>query len=115
MKIFLTGAKSVGKSTVLKKVLKQFKGEYDGFFTKKQDMRIDFNNLADETLFSFNFDDDPDEIAKKFDIYGVEQLLDAYDSDLIVMDELGFLERKAEKFKMAVMNIMKSDRNVLDK
>ena len=35
--IFLTGQKQVGKSTLLKKVLKQFHGEVGGFFTLRTD------------------------------------------------------------------------------
>ncbi len=114
MNIFLIGEKGVGKSTVIKKVMAGFKGKMGGFLTKKSDKTIEFCTLEDEVLFSFDFDDDPTDIGMKFDTFGIEELLESFEnSQLIIMDELGFLERKAERFKMAVMNIVKSEKTLI--
>ncbi|MCD6578963.1 hypothetical protein J7L48_05765 [bacterium] len=114
MIIFLTGEKGIGKSTIIKQVLNDYPKKSGGFFTTKKDEGIEFKNLENEVMFYFNLTDDPMLIAEKFDKYGVEQFLEIYDdAELIVMDELGFLERKATKFQSAVMNIVNSNKNVL--
>ena len=114
MKVFLTGQKGIGKSTIIKKVLEKLKVKKGGFFTEKMDDKIYFFDIKKIEIFHFDFYDDPIKVAKLFNNFGVELLLDSFlESDLIVMDELGFLEAKAEKFRKAVFNIIDSEKHII--
>jgi len=126
MKIFLYGKKGAGKSTIVEKALEDFEGRIAGFATKKI-----VTGENDANVYIFSFDDKEKKLNEKnivgicgetsilesypenFDTTGVELLRLEEKPDIIVMDELGILERKAEKFKIRVMEILDTDIRIL--
>ena len=127
--IFLTGQKQVGKSTLLKKVLKQFHGEVGGFFTLRTDsflktaysvhlLSAEAGAEPDDTNLLFlcrpqgqcaSSSSDPsrnDETPRRFDRLGCNVLSAASSKDLIVMDELGPHEGSASLFRQAVLDTL---------
>jgi nucleoside-triphosphatase len=115
--IFLTGNIQVGKTTIIRSFLSQTRLSADGFMT--------YWGTGDEngrSLYLSPYDQDlhPAEryfiacdldhrlsrtanMADVFDKHGTEILLDSGKRDVIVMDELGFMESKAKSFQNAVM------------
>ena len=110
IKIFLYGNRKIGKTMLLNNILKKTNLKQGGFKTLKvSDREIMFTDISDGEGITFFIDDDPQKIATIFDRDGVSSLISAVElSDIIVMDELGFLESKAEKFKTGVMNTIDS-------
>lgn len=127
MHIFLTGIPGVGKSTIIKKAVKQLNLRHKGFLTVaggiKENGVSDLYMLPSEYLHC-----DEDEILKvcdlehciasrfgkdkyepyndKFDSIGSKLLKKAClsDLDILIMDELGFMEREAYQFQDTVIN-----------
>jgi nucleoside-triphosphatase len=121
-KIFLTGKIGIGKSTVIKKVLDLLSLNYGGFMTlpiidgsalKGFKIRDIKTSLEEEVgIFDENFIIHPQ--IDGFEQIGVKSLESALESDeLIIMDELGFLEKNASKFKETVFKVLKSNKLVL--
>ena len=110
--VFLTGAKQVGKSTLLKKTLRSFDGQIGGFFTLRtcEYLKTGFSvHLLPATVPA-----DPDETnllficgtssplssnetPRRFDRLGCNALSDFLQKDLILMDELGPHEAEADR------------------
>jgi len=127
MKVFLYGEKGVGKSTIIKDVLSNFQGNTNGFVTDK--LITDTDENAGIYIFDIKEKDKKpsdenrvgicglDSIIKSFpDIFddlGVKALTFKDKPDLVIMDELGVLERRAEKFKGRVFEILDEDINVI--
>ena len=128
MTIFLTGQRGVGKSTALRRAL-AFSGlRVGGFMTDFGDTRYQEN----KTLWLLPWGETPDFSAGKacarlgpggrqvfpeaFDGLGAA-LLDAAARDpacdLILMDELGFLEAEAARFRAAVLSVLAGSKPVL--
>lgn len=118
--IFLTGQIQIGKSTVLSKVIEMlqynFQPQIGGFST--------FHIPKNRDVFIRQFNappcsDDSHRIATWqhdcmashphiFDKFSSLLSTDLLQSDLIVLDELGFLEKDAELFKSAVFRCLAS-------
>lgn len=130
MHIFLTGIPGVGKSTIIKKAVKQLNLRHKGFLTVAGGIKENgVSNLY--MLPSEYLDCDEDEIIKacdveycianrfgenryqpynnKFDSIGSKLLKkdSLRDVDILIMDELGFMEREAYQFQEAVVNCVK--------
>ena len=124
MHVFLQGPRNIGKSTVIRKTLDILSApgpvRLGGFFTwnggdddphiyiaaaESADGSGEDNNRK-YRLASF----DPERGGLKcdtqiFETIGVELLTDGNaDADLLIMDELGFLENSAPKFRRAVLD-----------
>ncbi len=110
--IFLTGPKGVGKSTLLQKLLREIPGRIGGFSTK----RLNSYHFPAYTVhllpptgegtptagnLLFHCAGACEDVAARFDTLGVAAL--EGDWDLLVMDELGPHEGRAEKFRQAVL------------
>ena len=127
MHIFLTGAIQVGKSTIIRKVLSQSGMVADGFMTYWE-----AGDDGEQKLFlsQFGLDSRADErylieydrgrkieskksIEKAFDSYGSSILENSGKCDIIVMDELGFLESGAALFQQAVLRHVSGDVPIL--
>ncbi len=110
IKIFLYGDRGIGKTMLLNNILKKTNLRPGGFKTLKvSDREVKFTDLSGGDGISFFIDDDSQKIANIFDRDGISALISAVElSDIIVMDELGFLESKAEKFRAGVMNTIDS-------
>jgi len=121
--IFLQGPKRVGKSTVIRKTLELLTADkllrLGGFFTwnggnddphiylqparsgmEDRVFRLASYDLVNGGLISY---------IQAFEQDGVQILADRADAGLIIMDELGYLERSAPVFRQAVLDILAGD------
>ena len=123
--LFLTGDIQVGKSTLLQKWLSKINCRTAGFYTRKvpdgehiyvrifpascTDVSEGINNAAqfaeDNRLFDCKGLDKLD-FTERFDRLGCALLQDLSDADLIIMDEIGIKENRAEAFRSAVMEAL---------
>lgn len=113
-KIIISGARGVGKSTLIRHLLSSYKGSIGGFATKKQGIDetgsspIYINPIAGKQEYT------PEHIVghckdgrissvetHTFDTLGCAYLAPA--CSLLIMDELGFLEKDARVFQQAVI------------
>ena len=128
MHIFLTGEIQVGKSTVIKNVLSQSGLSADGFMTYwetendgSQSLHISpyspRTQVAERHLVTGRgMGNKPlvtKEVTDVFDERGAEILSASGKKDVIVMDELGFLESEALNFQEAVLGHISNNVPVL--
>ena len=105
----------MGKSTLIQNYLKTFRGKVGGFRTLRTDavhgdfsvhlVRPGENPSEENRLFMCMHKSDPAALPR-FDALGCAALEDAGSCDLILMDELGPAEGKAEAFKQAVLDAL---------
>lgn len=121
-KIFLEGDIKVGKSFVVKEIINNLNPKYGGFKTvpifnenKKIGYKIvDLMTNEEELVALYNFDGNLIINTKGFDNLGVKSLDNALkNSNLIVMDEIGFLEENSNLFKEKILEVLKSDKDVI--
>lgn len=122
--VFLTGAKHIGKSTMLRKVLSRYPGEIGGFFTVRTDGVIpgkfsvhlcspSGKTAPDgENLLFVCREADPS-VSEKFDRLGCRALTEHQGCSLLVMDELGPTEADAALFRRAVTDCLDGEIPVL--
>ena len=102
--IFLTGPRQIGKSTALRRFLADYPGRITGFLTRWSPDGETLHMMSAAQPEGFTADNiiarrsdrglRPDPAA--FDRIGCQLL--SQPADLIIMDELGFMEREAEAF-----------------
>jgi nucleoside-triphosphatase len=126
--IFLTGERNAGKSTIIRKYCDTLDFAPGGFLTLPRGLRGD----GGDSIFIMPYTPAPDtetdacEVAVRkggcagvvsypeaFDRKGVEILEKSRGAALIVMDELGFMEKGALLFQRAVLGILDGDTPVL--
>ncbi|KAJ48802.1 nucleoside-triphosphatase [Clostridium tetanomorphum] len=124
LNIFLTGEKGIGKSTIIHKIIKRY--EYSiGGYTVIPIIRENFkyfyitsiNNGIENSLMAIG------DINKKKIIHIYEDALENFASklinsdinkkEIIILDEIGFIESQCNNFKTAVMNALDSNKIVL--
>lgn len=123
--LFLTGAKGVGKSTLIKGLLAQYHGSLGGFYTVKSTtaapgrvsvhlLRANRKELPtlENLLFSCG-ESAGAEVAGRFDCLGCAALAEGTRADLLVMDELGPHEEAARSFRDAVLYALDGDIPIL--
>ena len=127
MHIFLSGDVQVGKSTVINKVLNTLNVPYKGFRTYGAEYKEDgssvvyispADNLDDKTVAAYRGGNGHSkmEVNKDaFEVKGTWILKNSLNSDvdLIIMDEIGFMESHFDGFKDAIRDVLKSDKNIL--
>ena len=122
--IFLTGAPSSGKTTVIKKVIKGLDRPANGFYTEEERIggkRVGFmmNTLSGETGYLAHQD-----IISDFHIrrYGVSMenietiavpSITPHENDIIILDEIGKMECFSEVFKKAALAALDSTNIVI--
>lgn len=121
--IFLTGNIRIGKSTLLKKILREIQEPIGGFIEEKiveedktlHNMISLYNGNSNNIIAAcYNEGRKPDIFNEVFEKNAVEILKKSYEErNIIVMDELGFLESKCEAFKCAVKEILDSSKIVI--
>jgi nucleoside-triphosphatase len=125
--IFLTGNIQVGKSTIIRKYLSQTGYSADGFITywktEKEGIRKLYispycpDRWPEEKYMLAQIRNDQrilsENIVDTFDTRGSGILDSSGRCDVIVMDELGFIESKAFVFQQAVMMRISGDIPVL--
>ena len=115
--IFLTGDKRVGKSTLIRAYLRRFSGKVGGFCTVRTDSvyggRFSVHLLTpgaeaaeENLLFLCPPPREDSAAAARFEELGCAALENTADFDLILMDELGPTEAKAEKFQQTVLKLL---------
>ena len=127
MNIFLTGEINIGKSTIIEKFLLTYFGTVGGFKTIR--CKTDNDAFYGVYLLDVNYEDAvlskenrvgdcfPDKSLTSygsiFDTFGVDFLSFETEPSLIVMDELGILEKNATKFQEKVHECLNSNASVL--
>lgn len=122
--LFLTGAKQVGKSTLLRTLLADFGGSVGGFFTVRTNtfQQDDYTvhllpagqksaASAENLLFVCGHPDGA--TAARFDTLGCTALAESVGCDLLVLDELGPHEATAARFRRAVCALLDGDTPLL--
>lgn len=122
-KILLTGRIGIGKSTIVKSVLKSIDLKIGGYTEEK----ILNGSIEIIKIKSIGYKSKEGIIAVRdikngkvtgyidvFDIIGTEILDESLRySELIVMDEIGFLEEKAELFRNKIIEVLDSNKSVI--
>ncbi len=121
--IFITGKKGIGKSTLLEKVIEDVDCSIGGFIQEKIfGEELSFFNVVSLYDLNDNYIIGSYDLKKRslsplienFNIISKNILLKSlYYRDLIVLDELGFMEEDSELFKETIYNILDSDKPVL--
>jgi len=120
LKIGVTGRKGIGKSAALRKVLAQIPQKLVGFITRpiegdtlKGFEIVDLCDGASHPIAYFDEENSIHPVLEGFETVGVAALLNALKyGDVILMDELGFLESDATNFKNMVFKVLESDKLV---
>lgn len=117
MHVFLCGDKHVGKSTLIKKILEKAAYSYDGLLSFSR--FID----GDRHVFLKSFKGEEQGILcgicskqhiterkpQVFDVQGCQILQKAdSDSDVVVIDEIGSMEKDAQKYSKCIKNLVES-------
>jgi nucleoside-triphosphatase len=127
MHVFLTGSARAGKSTIIRNYLSQAALSADGFITYWEP---DNGGRRELYLSPYGKDSRPgakymlaqnienrlvlsENIVGVFDVYGSGILDNSGRHDVIVMDELGFMESNAFVFQKAVMKRISGDIPIL--
>jgi nucleoside-triphosphatase len=121
--IFITGAQGVGKSTLLKKVIKNIDCIIGGFMQEKifteRSTRFNVVPLCDhKKSYTIGVYDRKKASMvidiNSFNIISEDILQKSFNSsELIVLDELGFMEEDSKLFKSSVLKILSSNKPVL--
>ncbi len=124
MHIFLTGAKRIGKSTLLNEILAAFTGQLGGFRTVRVNTYLPDQytvhliqpngcQKATEENLLFVCGKSNADTALRFQLLGCRALKESADADLLVMDELGPHEAEASAFQNAVWSAVEGDVPIL--
>lgn len=116
MKIFLTGERNIGKSTIIRSVIERMKCSIGGFIqidnSQNGNRRFKFVNLysgeCSDDIYSMR------ENRITFDKFaGIMKRSMAIKREMIVMDELGFLELSSEKFRKIIHEMLDYSVNII--
>lgn len=117
MKVFLTGSKQIGKSTLIQKFIQENQVPCSGYITLpyfEKDERIGFylHSLVSLERNDILFSHGKQVVKGVFDDFGVE-ILEHSNSGLLILDEIGFLERDERKYLDVLIKKIKEYPNVL--
>lgn len=122
MHTLIVGARHVGKSTLIRRVLEEIGRPVFGFETKKEDGLADEENGSPvyiydagtphvqrgDNLVGYCKDRRPLTYKKTFDLYA-PKLLDPPEDSMVLLDEIGFMESASERFCEAIMRLLDGD------
>lgn len=121
--IFLTGKKSVGKSTLIRQVLDHLNLSAGGYVTEREVVgnirRFTVRSLYDSTesypIANVNINDYSKEVFKDSFNIGLVSILEKSlkNREIIVLDELGFFENDSQEFKSKIHDLLDSKTIVL--
>ncbi|WP_461614061.1 nucleoside-triphosphatase [Clostridium sp. Marseille-QA1073] len=123
--LFLTGEIGVGKSTLLKKLIEKINTSIGGYVTE----RVIDNNILKYNLISLydgieeysisqmplnRHSNNPEVFLSSFN-EGAFSILEKsfYERNVVIMDELGFMESKAYRFQNIVLRLLDSSKTVI--
>lgn len=126
MNVFLQGLPGVGKSTIIKKILRELSIDPTGFFTLVEELPIEgkrniyihpanSKNLERESNNLIGESVNPGKLVaytKVFENYGLE-ILSHIESPLIIMDEIGFLEDDAYQYQSRILDLLNQEIMIL--
>lgn len=124
MNLFFTGDRQIGKSTALKRLIDLCPGRVRGFATVFCDRsalpkELYIQPWGEKAVFSSDrlaarlYGDRKEVYPEVFDSIGSELIRTANGADAIIMDELGFLERDAEEFRLSVRDALLGETPVI--
>lgn len=122
MKIFITGTKGSGKSTLVQTIIKECRLETAGFFTLplyESGKRIGFyfHSIVpvehNDQRFSIQQTASNEVIPGIFDQLGVECLKNSQGNRYIVMDEIGYLEHDEQHYLHALEQTIQENKNII--
>ena len=127
MHALIVGDRGVGKSTLIRRVLKELNCPISGFETKKEAQPEDPllgcpiyiyeagkpHRRTPENLIGYHRAADPVAVTAAFDRYAPKLLEPMPEAVLVKLDELGFLEAGSEAFCRAVLRLLDGDRPVI--
>ena len=130
MIVFLTGDRQIGKSTAIQRFLTAFPQlRLGGYFTRSAGM--DVYMLPASAPRDVLLSEDPSgevfsaaggfPVGKRriggfpeaFDTKGAELLRNSGNADLIILDEIGWMEEKADIFSSEILRLVHSGKNIL--
>jgi nucleoside-triphosphatase len=127
MHALIVGDRGVGKSTLIRRVLKELRCPVFGFETKKEEHLEDPlrgcpiyiydagkpHSQTPNNLIGYHKEQDIPAITAAFDRYA-PRLMDAVPEGAVVeLDEIGFLEANAENFCHAVLHLLEGKNPVI--
>mgnify|MGYP006301607383 CR=1 FL=1 len=127
--LFISGDINSGKTTIVKKIVKNLELEPAGFMVGREGENLNWSSfyLLPAEVYINNSESEIDKLKEKglfakrknngkcniktdvFDNYGIQLLSNFKNKDTVIMDELGRFELEAEVFKDRVFEIIKSD------
>ena len=127
MHALIVGDRGVGKSTLIRRVLKELNRPVFGYETKKEEFPEEsvrgcpiYNNDAGkphcqtaENFIGFHRDTDFDAFTAAFDRYAPKLTASVPEDAIVKLDETGFLEAKSEAFCQGVLHLMDGNRPVI--
>lgn len=122
MKIFVTGAKGSGKSTLVQTIIKKCSLETTGFLTLplfEGNHRIGFyfHSIVpvdhNDQRFSIQQTDCNEVIPGIFDQLGVKCLCHSQGDRYIIMDEIGYLEREEQAYLNVLEKTIQKNKNII--
>ena len=119
--ILICGEVGVGKSTLISRLIESTGRPVSGFCTKRTDMTGGRRGVymfsprnRDESVLLARCENGSWTVdTEAFDSFGTELLSRVKKGDVIVMDELGFMEENAEKFKARVLELLDGDITII--
>lgn len=127
MHALIVGARRVGKSTLIGRVLQELNRPLFGFETKKEDALADEINgspiyiyeagkehlRTEENLVGYCLNRHSAPLIDGFDRYAAKLRAPVPEGCIVKMDEIGFMESKSEAFCKAVMTLLDGSTPVL--
>ena len=118
----IVGAQGVGKSTLIKRVLRELMLPVTGYETKKEDSLADpalgtpvyiypagtEHIQSPERLLGYRACKHPMTFTEAFDRFA-DKLNAGTDTGIVVLDEIGFMESGAESFRAAILKKLDGD------
>ncbi len=127
MHALIVGDRGVGKSTLIRRVLKELNRPVFGYETKKEAQAEDPlrgcpiyiydagkpHVRSPENLIGYHREQNTAAITAAFERYAPKLLLTVPENAVVELDEIGFLEAKSETFCRAVMGLLDGSRPVI--
>ena len=127
MHALMVGDRGVGKSTLIRRVLKELNRPVFGFETKKEEALEDplrgcpiyiydagkLHCQTAENFIGYHRETDFGTFTAAFDRYAPKLLATVPEDAVVELDEIGFLEANSEAFCQAVLHLLDGDRPVI--